>query len=87
MYTGCLQQAIRELITNAACQAVNVRLYIIAVKAHDNNRLTLESRVLAKLVRNIGYQLGIYPVLQWRRTALAEVQRPLTATGCQQYGQ
>jgi hypothetical protein len=50
VYTGCLQQAVHELVTYAACQAVNVRLYIIAVEAHDNYRLAPETRVLAQLL-------------------------------------
>ena len=50
VYTRCFQQAVHELISNIACQTVNIRLYIIARKAHDNHRLTLEARVLAKLL-------------------------------------
>ena len=64
IHTGRLQQTTHELVTNTARQAINVRLYIITIKTHDDYRLTLEARMLAELLRHVGGKLVVDPVLQ-----------------------
>jgi hypothetical protein len=64
MHAGRFQQTIHELVTEAARQAVDIRLDIVPVEAHDNDGLTLEARVLAQLLRHVGCQVGFHPGLQ-----------------------
>jgi hypothetical protein len=85
--TGRLQQTAHKLVTNTARQTVNVRLYIVAIKAHHDHRFTLKARMLTELLRHVGGKVSVHPVLQRRLAVVYKAQWILAAAGSQQQGQ
>ena len=58
------EQAVHELVAQAAGQTVNIRLNVGAIQTHQNNRLALEPGMPAELLCQIGCELNVKPALQ-----------------------
>mgnify|MGYP000072495094 CR=1 FL=1 len=61
---GVSEQAVHELVTQAAGQTVYIGLNVGAIQTDQNDRFTFEPGMLAELLREIRGELIVKPALQ-----------------------
>ena len=82
--TRRIQHAVHQLVTDAARQAVDIRLNVVAVESHNDHRLAPESGMLTQLRSDPGRELPVHPLMQGGRLGIRGSHGMLAAAGNQQ---